>query len=89
VQKKSFYSNMLSPCPTYTGNVLLENGKLCDMLKNKIFYMLLSPALSFMSFLRETLREIKDTQMYVITHLSWFRQQICHRGRGMAVCGRG
>jgi hypothetical protein len=21
--------------------------------------------------------------------LSWFRQQICHRGRGMAVCGRG
>jgi hypothetical protein len=23
------------------------------------------------------------------SHLSWFRQQICHRGRGMAVCGRG
>jgi hypothetical protein len=21
--------------------------------------------------------------------VSWFRQQICHRGRGMAVCGRG
>jgi hypothetical protein len=21
--------------------------------------------------------------------MSWFRQQICHRGRGMAVCGRG
>jgi hypothetical protein len=21
--------------------------------------------------------------------LSWFRQQICHRGRDMAVCGRG
>jgi hypothetical protein len=21
--------------------------------------------------------------------LLWFRQQICHRGRGMAVCGRG
>jgi hypothetical protein len=21
--------------------------------------------------------------------LSWFRQQICHRGRGMAVCGGG
>jgi hypothetical protein len=35
-------------------------------VKNKIFYRLLSPALSFMSFLRETLREIKDTQMYAI-----------------------
>jgi hypothetical protein len=21
--------------------------------------------------------------------LSWFRQQICHRGRCMAICGRG
>jgi hypothetical protein len=21
--------------------------------------------------------------------LSWFHQQICHRGRGMVVCGRG
>jgi hypothetical protein len=21
--------------------------------------------------------------------LSWFRQKTCHRGRGMAVCGRG
>jgi hypothetical protein len=21
--------------------------------------------------------------------VSWFRQQICHRGRDMAVCGRG
>jgi hypothetical protein len=21
--------------------------------------------------------------------LSWFHQQICHKGRGMAVCGRG
>jgi hypothetical protein len=24
-----------------------------------------------------------------IARMSWFRQQICHRGRCMAVCGRG
>jgi hypothetical protein len=23
------------------------------------------------------------------SYMSWFRQQICHRGRDMAVCGRG
>jgi exonuclease III len=25
----------------------------------------------------------------MIVLLSWFRQQICHRGRDMAVCGKG
>jgi hypothetical protein len=24
-----------------------------------------------------------------VSQMLWFRQQICHRGRGMAVCGRG
>jgi hypothetical protein len=35
----------------------------------------------------ELLREIHQGECG--HHVSWFCQQICHRGRGMAVCGRG
>jgi hypothetical protein len=31
----------------------------------------------------------KKTMELLPPRVSWFRQQICHRGRDMAVCGRG
>jgi hypothetical protein len=39
---------------------------------------------------RMTIARIQSLTLLPKTYiLSWFRQQICHRGRGMAVCGRG
>jgi hypothetical protein len=39
----------------------------------------------FMNLMNKVFMKFLD--MFVV--VSWFRQQICHRGRGMAVCGRG